>query len=549
MAESPAGYRDLEGSARSPIPGATRSGPADPDQRASVSVCLRSRPGAPPLADLSRPDRRPARLTRAEFAAVYGADPGDIAAVEAFAAEHGLTVEESSIPRRTVVLAGTVAQLSAAFAVDLRRYRAGEVSYRGYDGPVHLPASLIPIVDGVLGLDNRPQGRPFLRFAPATSAPSAQPDSLSFTPVNVANFYDFPAGADATGQCIGLLEIGGGFHRADIRAWFTALGQPEPGVVEVSIDGARNSPGDSPADAEPIADIDVAGAVAPGARIAVYFAPNNEQGTFDAVSTAIFDAANDPSVLSISWGETEENYSKGAMDLISGMFHAAALLGITVLVSSGDNGSGNLVGDHHAHVNYPASDPFVTACGGTTLLESGGAIFREDLWNNDIGASGGGISVHFPVPAWQSAVAVPVSVNDGHHGRGIPDIAGNADPSRGYSLIRNGQLTDPVGGTSVVAPLYAGLVAVMNARLNKRVGFLNPILYGLTSPGVLRDVTCCGDNATESAPGYPVGVGWDATTGLGSINGRRLLAELGRPGAAAIVPVITSLLLTAPRIS
>jgi kumamolisin len=197
--------------------------------------------------------------------------------VEAFAAEHGLTVEESSIPRRTVVLAGTVAQLSAAFAVDLRRYRAGEVSYRGYDGPVHLPASLIPIVDGVLGLDNRPQGRPFLRFAPATSAPSAQPDSLSFTPVNVANFYDFPAGADATDQCIGLLEIGGGFHRADIRAWFTALGQPEPGVVEVSIDGARNSPGDSPADAEPIADIDVAGAVAPGARIAVYFAPNNEQ--------------------------------------------------------------------------------------------------------------------------------------------------------------------------------------------------------------------------------------------------------------------------------
>jgi kumamolisin len=526
------------------MPGATRSDPADPDEQASVSVCLRSRPGAPALPDLSRADRQPVRLTRAEFAAVHGADPADIAAVEAFAAGNGLTVKESSIPRRTVVLAGTVAQLSATFAVDLGRYQAGEVSYRGHDGPVHLPAGLIPAVEGVLGLDNRPQGRPFLRFAPATSAPSAQPDSLSFTPVDVANFYRFPAGADATGQCIGLLEIGSGFHRADIRAWFTALGQPEPGVVEVSIDGASNSPGDSPADVEPIADIDVAGAVAPGARIAVYFAPNNEQGTFDAVSTAIFDAANDPSVLSISWGGTEENYSESAMDLISGMFHAAAMLGITVLAASGDAGSGNDVGDRRAHVNYPASDPFVTACGGTSLLDSGGATFREDLWNDD-GASGGGISVHFPVPAWQGIVAVPASVNDGHHGRGVPDIAGNADPSHGYSLIQNGQLTDPAGGTSVVAPLYAGLVAVMNARLKKRIGFLNPILYSLTSPGVLRDVTCCGDNSTESAPGYPVGVGWDATTGLGSINGSRLLAELRRPGAAAIVPVIMSLLLTA----
>ena len=548
MDEPPAGYQELEGSARSPMPGATRTGQADPDERASVSICLRRRPGAPALPDLSRPDRLPVRLTRGEFAAVYGAGPADIAAVEAFAAEHGLAVQESSIARRTVVLAGTVAKLGAAFAVDLGRYQAGEISYRGHDGPVHLPDGLVPVVEGVLGLDNRPQGRPFLRFAPAPSAPPAPPGSLSFTPVDVANFYQFPDGPDATGQCIGLLEFGGGFHRTDIRAWFTALGQPEPDVVEVSIDGASNSPGDSPSDAEPIADIDVAGAVAPGARIAVYFAPNNEQGTFDAVSTVIFDAANDPSVLSISWGGTEENYSKNAMDLISGMFHAAALLGITVLASSGDNGSGNDAGDHQAHVNYPASDPFVTACGGTTLLESGGAIFREDLWN-DNGVSGGGISGHFPVPVWQSAVAVPVSVNDGHHGRGIPDIAGNADPSHGYSLIRNGQLTDPAGGTSVVAPLYAGLVAVLNARLNKRVGFLNPVLYGLTSPGVLRDVTCCGDNATESAPGYPVSVGWDATTGLGSINGRRLLAELGRPGAAAVVPVITSLLLTAPRVS
>jgi kumamolisin len=547
MAEPPAGYQELEGSARSPMPGATRSEPAGPDERASVSVCLRSRLGAPPLPDLSQPDRRPARLTRADIAAVYGADPGDIAAVEAFAADHGLTVEESSIALRTVVLAGTAAQLSAAFAVDLGRYQAGPVSYRGHEGPVHLPADLIPAVEGVLGLDDRPVGRPFLRFAPAPPAPPAQPGSLSFSPVDVANFYQFPAGADATGQCIALLEFGGGFHRADIRAWFTALGQPEPDVVVISTDGARNSPGDSPSDAEAILDIDVAGAVAPGARIAVYFAVPNERGWLDAVSAVILDAVNAPSVLSISWGGTEEGFSKSAMDQISRLFQVAGLLGITVLAASGDDGSGNGVGDHRAHVNYPACDPFVTACGGTSLLGAG-PLFRENLWN-DNGTSGGGISVTFPVPAWQSAVAVPVSVNDGRPGRGIPDIAGNADPFSGYPLIQNGQLTTPAGGTSAVPPLYAGLVAVLNARLNKKVGFLNPVLYGLTAPGVLRDVTCCDGNATDSAPGYPVGIGWDATTGFGSINGRRLLAELRRPGAAPIVPVITPLLLTARPIS
>jgi kumamolisin len=529
------------------MPGATRSGPANPDQRASVTVCLRSRPGAPALPDLSQPEGRPARLTRAEFAAVYGADPGDIAAVEVFAAGHGLTVEESSIPRRTVVLTGTVAQLSAAFAVDLGRYQAGPVSYRGHDGPVHLPAGLIPAVEGLLGLDDRPLGRPFFRFAPGTPAPPAEPVSLSFSPADVASFYQFPAGADATGQCIAVLEFGSGFHRADIRAWFTALGQPEPDVVEVSIDGGRNSPGGSPPDAEATLDIDVAGAVAPGARIAVYFAPPNERGWYDAVSAVIFDAANDPSVLSISWGETEENFPKNAMGQISWLFQVAGLIGITVLAASGDDGSGNGAGDRRAHVSYPACDPFVTACGGTSLLGAG-PLFRENLWN-DNGASGGGISVTFPVPAWQRTVAVPVSVNDGHRGRGIPDVAGNADPFSGYPLIINGQLTTPVGGTSAVAPLYGGLAAVLNARLNNKVGFLNPVLYGLSAPGVLRDVTCCDGNATDSAPGYPVGVGWDATTGFGSINGRRLLAELRRPGAAPIVPIITSLLLPGSPVS
>jgi kumamolisin len=557
MAELPVGYQRLEGSVRSPVAGAIRVGPADPDERMSASVCVRRRPDAPALGDFSLPSRqRVHHLTHDEFAGAYGADPEDIARIETFAREHGLTVEESSIPRRTVVVAGTVTELSAAFAVDLGRYEAAGVSYRGREGAVHLPAGLVPIVDGVFGLDNRPQARPFFRFAsaPATAPPGPPPGPPPFSAADVARMYNFPTAVDATGQCIGLLEFGGGYHRTDIRNYFAWLGpgNPEPSLVDVSVDYARNSPG-SDSDPELVLDIDIAGAAAPGASIAVYFAPYTEQGWVDAISTAIHDAHNDPSVLSISWGYTELEsangltWTKSAMNFISSMFHDAALLGVTVLVASGDSGSDDGVGDHRAHVDYPASDPYVTACGGTTLSRAGGTRFRETLWMSIDSGSGGGVSVNFPVPSWQDSVAVPLSVNNGRPGRGVPDIAGNADPDAyGYFLLMNGQVTGSIGATSAVAPLYAGLVALLNANLNRRVGYLNPTLYQLADSGVFRDVTCCGTNALNHAPGYPVGVGWDATTGFGSVDGARLLAELMGPGATDIVPIIAPLLLTGP---
>jgi len=556
MAESPGGYQRLEGSVRSPMPGAIRVGPADPGERASASVCVRRRPDAPAVRDFSQPSRQPVHLTHDEFAAAYGADPADIARIEEFALEHGLTVEESSIPRRTVVLAGTVAELGAAFAVDLGRYEADGISYRGREGSVHLPADLIPIVDGVFGLDNRPQARPLFRFgsAPPAAPPGPPPGPPPFSAVAVAQLYNFPAAIDATGQCIGLLEFDGGYHRTDIRNYFAWLGpgHPEPSLVDVSVDYARNSPG-SDSDPELVLDIDIAGAAAPGARIAVYFAPYTEQGWVDAISTAIHDAENDPSVLSISWGYAELESANGlpwtrsAMNFISTMFHDAAVLGVTVLAASGDNGSDAEIGDHHAHVIYPASDPYVTACGGTTLLRAGGTRYREELWRSNDAGSGGGVSVNFPVPSWQGSVAVPVSVNNGRAGRGVPDIAGNADPDAyGYLLLQDGHSLGPIAGTSAVAPLYAGLVALLNANLNRRVGYLNPRLYQLADSDVFRDVTCCGTNALNHAPGYPVGVGWDATTGFGSVDGARLLAELRNPGAVAIVPIIAPLLLTGP---
>jgi kumamolisin len=536
MDELPVGYMRVEGTRRSPMPGATRIGPGDPNERVSVSVRLRRRPGAPQLPEAGSA----ARLSHEEFAASYGADPGDIAQVTTFADEHGLTVEETSIVRRTVTLAGTAAQLERAFAVDLGQYQAGETTYRGREGYVHMPAELAAIVEGVFGLDNRPQARPQFRLAAPAGTPMSTQTVQAMTPPQVANLYGFPAGFSAAGECIGLLEFGGGYQPSDITAWFGQLQIAPPTLADIGVQGGANSPGSSD-DTEVILDIDVAASVGQGAKIAVYFAPWTEQGWVDVVSVAVHDATNDPSVLSISWGWPEFETAAGltwtaaAMNAVSTTFQEAAALGVTVFAASGDQGSDCQIGDGNAHVIYPGCDPYVTSCGGTEIEDVSGTTFAEVLWN-DNGASGGGVSVNFGIPSWQATVDVPASVNDGHHGRSIPDIAGNAHPDSGYVLVQDGGNIGPVGGTSAVAPLYAGLVALMNAHLNDRVGFLNSVLYQLAASGVFRDVTCCGTNAFSGAPGYPVGNGWDATTGFGSVRGAALLNELFGYLIAALIP-------------
>ena len=547
MGELPAGYLPVEGSDRRPFPGAERLGPADPRQRVTVSVRLRRRPDAPPL---PRPRRGTGHLSRERFTAVYGADPADIAELVAFARQHGLDVGETSVARRTVQLTGTVAQLQAAFAVDLGHYRAGQASYRGREGHVHLPAGLVPIVEGVFGLDDRPQARPLFRRA--VPREKRDKDVVETTPGQVAKLYEFPSGTGAEGQCIGLLEFsgagfGGGYDPKDVQAWFQRRGAHPPPLTPVGIDGAGNSSGhDEDSDIEVTLDIVVAGAVAQGARIAVYFAPWTEQGWVDAVAAAVHDAANDPSVISISWGYPEFEKSPGqnltwtrsAMDAVSATFEEAAALGVTVLAASGDFGTDNGIGDGHAHMLYPGSDPYVTSCGGTTLKDISGSRFTEVLWSDPkMGASGGGVSAYFDPPSWQAGVDVPASVEDGHHGRGLPDIAGNADPGSGYTLVLYGKNTrHPIGGTSATAPLYAGLVALINAQLKIRLGYLNPTLYELAASGIYRDVTCCGTNAWADAPGYHVGKGWDATTGFGSVRGTALLDELTSDLFAALIP-------------
>jgi kumamolisin len=504
----------LNGSERVALPGARVLKAADATERLEVSVIVRRRGRAAMrkrVASLASGARSGAFMSRQEFADLHGAEAADIAAVRAFAGAHGLSVLQEDAARRTVILAGTVAQFSAAFSVQLNLMEHGGGTYRGRTGAIRLPSELDGIVEAVLGLDNRPQAKPHFRARRSAAA------AVSYTPLQVAQLYGFPDGA-GQGECVALIELGGGYRPADLDTYFSGLGVSGPAVVAVSVDHANNTPtgsGNGP-DGEVMLDLEVVGALAPAAKIAVYFAPNTDAGFLDAITTAIHDTANTPSVLSISWGGPESSWTAQAMTALDDAFQAAATLGITVCVASGDNGSSDGVtgGDH---VDFPASSSYALACGGTSLRAKLTTIVSESVWNDGAsgGASGGGISTFFQAPAWQKNLnarnakgqTIPLTM------RGVPDVAGDADPQTGYDVRVDG--TDTViGGTSAVAPLWAALIARLNAVNGKPAGLVAPMLYANAT--VLRDITQGNNGDFTASPG------WDACTGLGSPNGKSL---------------------------
>ncbi|MGH9114415.1 MAG: S53 family peptidase, partial [Acidimicrobiales bacterium] len=334
--------------------------------------------------------------------------------------------------------------------------------------------------------------------------------------------YDFPPGATGAGQDVAIVELGGGFAQTDLQRFFEGLGLSVPVVRSVGVDGAANVPGQDPqgADAEVLLDIEVAGSVAHGASFVVYFAPNTDKGFVDAVSDAAH-ASPTPACLSISWGGPEPSWSAAARDALDQALADAAALGVTVTAASGDSGSSD--GTGAPAVDFPASSPHVLACGGTRLIASGNAIIEEVVWDDGTsgGATGGGVSTAFAVPAWQAAAqAVPGTALAG---RGVPDVAGDADPQTGYDIVVDGS-PEVVGGTSAVAPLWAGLIALSAEHAGGRLGLVATALYRGMAPGVdppgFHDITS-GNNGA-----YQAHRGWDACTGLGSPIGSALASRL-----------------------
>jgi kumamolisin len=507
----------LAGSERRPL--GTRVGDQPDTETIEVSVILKPKKRA------TAPHQGGAVVSREAFAAANGADSVAVDKVKQFAKDNHLTVNEVSVGRRTVRLEGTAANMRKAFEVKLDRYEHEGHQYRARTGVIKLPSDLAPSVEAVLGLDDRPQAKPHFRVhsKPATGARAAAA-AISYSPRQVAQLYQFPLDVDGTGQTIGILELGGGYKPADLKNYFASEGVKEPNVISFSVDKGKNAPTNpNSADGEVLLDIEVAGSVAPGANIVVYFAPNTSKGFQDALTTAIHDAKNKPSVISISWGGPESTWTAQSMTAMDSAAQDAAALGVTICVASGDNGSSDGVNDGANHVDFPASSPNVLACGGTSLQSSNGAITSEVVWNDGAqgGAGGGGFSVQFPLPSYQQAAGITPPANGG---RGVPDVSGDADPETGYNVLVDGQSL-VIGGTSAVAPLWSGLIALLNQKLGKPLGFLQPTLYALPSTaGALNDITQGSNGAFSATPG------WDAATGLGSPSGENLLQALSGTG-------------------
>jgi kumamolisin len=531
-------YRPVPGSAIVPLPGAYVVGLPDPSRCIEVTVLLRQRATTEVLASLdtmgSRLPHERQYLTREVFAAAHGAEPTDVQEVIRFARRHGLRVVGRNLAARTVHLSGAVANFRRAFRVPLAVYRYAGGFYRGRTGPVRVPSLLDGVVQGVFGLDNRPKAKPHFRRKRQLGGAWSQALGVSFSPTEVAQLYEFPSSVNGSGQCIGIIELGGGYTQRDLNLYFQGLGLPVPQPVPVPVNGGRNRPTGNPngPDGEVMLDIEVSGAVAPGAKIVVYFAPNTDQGFLRAINRAVYDKIHRPTVISISWGGPESSWTEQSMNAFNQAFKAAGQMGVTVCVAAGDGGSSDGVPGRLAHVNFPASSPYVLACGGTRLESSGKSISAETVWNDGPqgGAGGGGISDFFPLPSWQANAGVPPSVNPGGRvGRGLPDIAGDADENTGYKVRVDG-INTVIGGTSAVAPLSAGLIALINEALGTPVGYLNPLLYStLAKSGVFHDVTQGNNDMTGRVGGYKAGPGWDPCSGFGSPNGSAILACLQGP--------------------
>jgi kumamolisin len=414
----------LPGSERAPLPGATAAGPLDTSARAEVTLVLRRRAELPEGVITG-----PGALTSDELAERYGADPADVALVTQAMQSRGLEVTEVHPATRRIKVAGTLADLSAAFGTTLSQVSSTDatgrqVTHRYREGPLYVPAALDGVVTAVLGLDTRPAMRP--HFRPRAAAAQG----TSYPPNQVADIYQFPPNTTGAGQTIAVIELGGGFSTSDLTSYFGQLGLAVPTITAVSVDGAANAPGSDPngADVEVALDIQVIGAAAPGAAQVVYFAPNNgDQGFVDAISEAS-SASPTPIAISISWGESEDSWTAQGRQAMDAAIADAAALGITVCVAAGDNGSGDAVTDGQVHCDFPASSPHALGCGGTKLLAdpATGAISSEVVWNETAtneGAGGGGVSDQFPVPAWQASAGVPA--------RAAGTSAGGASPAAG----------------------------------------------------------------------------------------------------------------------
>ncbi|MCC8942566.1 S8 family serine peptidase [Bradyrhizobium sp. Arg68] len=519
---------ELAGSYRAAPPGATNVGEVDPDERIVLTVYLKRRtpdtfePGcAEDLARLSKP------VTRRALAAQRRRTHARAAArIKKLAAQFHVTVLEIDLSRRIVVLEATARTLTEVLGATLRIYDDGRSRFRARVGSLVVPKEIAPWTRAILGFDQRPVSRPQPRLRALAGAGAG----AGLWPTEVAALYGIPLDRDVSKVCVGIIALGGGYLASDLAQALAAAGRAAPRVIDQPVTigvppGGNAAPGNqfgggTVSDQEIALDLQILASLLPGARIVVYFAGNTIQSLVGAINQAIFDAVNRPQVLSVSWGSAEMFWSASARDAMQGVLADAKRLNVTVLFAAGDELATGGLTDGNAHVWFPASSPYALSCGGTQPATA--ALNEEVVWNEGGTGTGGGISDVFPVPAYQSGLALPPSVNDGAVRRGVPDVAGAAAGTPGYRIVLNGSVMIK-DGTSAVAPLWAGLIAIANAGRDLPIGFVNSALY--SNAALFRQIEH-GNNRVDGK-GYDAGRGWNACTGLGVPKGADLVAALG----------------------
>jgi kumamolisin len=505
-------------------------------------------------ADLPEPD--PARpISKAELAAKYGADPKDLETVEKILTAFGMTVKAKNEATHSIEFVGPVSAMEAAFQVKLHKvrhkarvslFREKEYIYRGRTGMVHVPQSLAGIVTGVFGLDTRPMIRHHRHNMTKATTALPPPDSRPwFIPQELAQAYKFPDG-DGSGQSVAILEFGCKFLPNDLKIFLQQVGLPNENP-NVEVRKIRPLPvqdeNDPDATGEVMLDIEIIAALCPKATIIVLFSQFTEDG-WVANLDAVMAEPSSPTIVSVSYGLAEGTnvWTEMTMNAVNDTLKALANAGITVCVSSGDDGSDDQTGSDQAQIDFPASSQFVLAVGGTALHKDTGdevAWFDGDGLRSDGGGStGGGVSAFNDRPSWQRGLDINTANQGAKNGRIVPDLAANAAGSTGYFIIApDAQTGDQAaglisGGTSAATPLVASLL-VRIQQAGKVVGFLPPKLYASSPKSggkpvgavAFRDITE-GNNATGSAPGYSAMKGFDALTGWGSLIGDELLDKL-----------------------
>jgi kumamolisin len=526
----------LAGSERPRKHEAERIGDVDPASKVEVTVTLRG-------AELPALDAEAPPMSRAELERSYGADGADVAKVKSALEPFGLTVDKVSTVGRSVQVSGTAAQIEAAFHAGLGVYRsAAGHEFRGRGGTLQIPAALDGIVTGVFGLDQRRVARRADAAADARAAATA-----ALGPADLEHRYNFPPGT-GEGQTIAIAEFGGTYFPQDLATFCKQheLSPAKVSVVDVGLEPVPPSEVERlpeeqrqevlEASGEVMMDIEIVSGLCPQAEIVVYFATFDQKGWIDLLDEVIAGKPTAASVLSVSWGLAEDStdWSRAAVEEVNQRLQAAAHLGMTVCVASGDDGSGDQLQDGHAHVNVPASSPFVLSVGGTMIEDGSEVVWWQSPGQRQDGggATGGGVSVIFERPPWQT-VAVPSLNKGGIDGRVVPDIAALAGPPY-YDLVMLGE-RQPSGGTSAATPVWAALLARIRAAGKPSSGstFLPPLLYAGLSGGKTRGEATCADiteghNASSPHPGkgYEAAVGYDAVGGWGVPDGEELLASL-----------------------